>query len=111
MSCGSLGLTLAIVIVVVLARSDGNPPPQWPAGITLNTFLAFFTSLSKVGFMLPIIEGLGQLKWMWFMSSKPRPLADFQVFDEASRGAFGSLKLLLRFKGFVSGFMTHCGSG
>ncbi len=87
------------VIVVMLARSDGNPPPSLPLGITLNTFVAFFTSLAKVAFMLPVVEGLGQLKWMWFTSSKARPLIDFQMFDEASRGGWGSLRLLLTRKG------------
>jgi len=70
-----------------------------PLGITLNTFLAFFTSLAKVAYMTPIIEGLGQLKWTWFLSSRPKPLSDFQIIDDASRGAWGSLKLLVRLKG------------
>ncbi len=87
------------MIVVVLVRADGAAPPDWPLGITLNTFVAFFTSLARVAFMLPVVEGIGQLKWLWFASPQPRPLADFAAFDEASRGAFGSLKLLMRFKG------------
>lgn len=83
----------------MLAGADGKPPPSWPVGITLNTFLAFFTSLAKMAFMMPIIEGLGQLKWLWYLSPRPKPLIDFQVFDEATRGAYGSLKLLVKFKG------------
>ena len=68
-------------------------------GITLNTLLAFLTSLTKAAFMVPIIEGLGQLKWMWFLSREHRPLIDFRVFEEATRGGFGGLKLLFSFKG------------
>ncbi|KXX79900.1 hypothetical protein MMYC01_203758 [Madurella mycetomatis] len=67
--------------------------------VTLNPLLAFLTSLAKAAFLVPIIEGLGQLKWMWFLSPSHRPLIDMQVFDEATRGGLGSLKLLLRFKG------------
>jgi hypothetical protein len=77
---------------------DGRQPPTWPLGITLNTFLAFFTSLAKLAFMIPITEGLGQLRWLWF-TSRPRPLNDFEAIDQASRGAFGSLRLLAKFKG------------
>jgi hypothetical protein len=61
--------------------------------------LAFLTSLTKALFLVPIIEGLGQLKWMWFLSPKYRPLSDLQVFDEATRGGLGGLRLLLSFKG------------
>ena len=68
-------------------------------GITLNTILAFLTSLTKVAFMTPIVEGLGQLKWMWFLSRERRPLIDFQLFEEATRGGLGGTKLLFSFKG------------
>ncbi|KAH8904952.1 hypothetical protein BR93DRAFT_882125 [Coniochaeta sp. PMI_546] len=53
---------------------------------------------------MAIVEGLGQLKWIWFLSSKRRPLIDFQTFDEATKGGWGSWKLLLRFKGFLPSF-------
>jgi len=69
------------------------------AGLTLNTVLAFLTSLAKVAFLVPIVEGLGQLKWMWFLSRTPKPLHDMQVFDEATRGGLGGVKLLLGCKG------------
>jgi len=48
--------------------------------------------------MIPIGAAIGQLKWIWF-AQKERPLADFQTFDEASRGPIGSLKLIGRLKG------------
>lgn len=86
-------------IAILLWRFDGKPPPNMYMGLTLNTVLAFLTSLAKVAFLVPIVEGLGQLKWMWFLSRKPRPLNDMQVFDEATRGGLGGLKLLFRFRG------------
>ena len=91
--------TAAPAIVILLWRCDGNPPPNLGLGITLNTVLAFLTSLTKVAFMVPIIECLGQLKWMWFLSRQHRPLMDFQVFEEATRGGLGGAKLLFKFKG------------
>jgi hypothetical protein len=35
------------------------------------------------------------------MSRRPKPLIDFQLFDEASRGSWGCLKPLVRGKGCV----------
>jgi len=86
-------------IVILLWRCDGKPPPAFRAGVTLNTVLAFLTSLTKALFLVPIIEGLGQLKWMWFLSRDYRLLVDLQVFDDATRGGLGGLKLLFSFKG------------
>lgn len=86
-------------IVVILAQADGKPPPQWQFGLTLNTLLAFLVSVSKAFFIFPIAEGLGQLKWMWFNSAHPKPLNDFQIYDDATKGAWGSLRLLTQFKG------------
>ena len=84
--------------MVVLAIYDGKDLPQWPLGVTLNTFLAFFTSAAKVGLIVPVMEGLGQLRWNWF-SRMPRRLTDFELFERACRGALGSFKLLFAFKG------------
>ncbi|KAF4458817.1 DUF3176 domain [Fusarium albosuccineum] len=42
--------------------------------------------------MLPISTSISQTKWSWFLQN--RPLYDFQVIDQASRGAWGSLRLL-----------------
>lgn len=85
----------------MLWRTDGKPPPSLRLGLTLNTILAFLVSLARVAFLVPIVEGLGQLKWIWFLSRKPLPLADFQLFDEATRGGIGGLRLLFSFKGYL----------
>jgi hypothetical protein len=90
------------VIISVLAAADGRSPPQWPLGITLNTLLAFLAAVSKIAFMVPIAAGLGQLKWMWFSAGPARPLSDFEAFDDASRGAWGSVKLIIHNKGYVA---------
>jgi hypothetical protein len=91
--CWSL-VSIACVpaLIGMLRRYDQQPLPAWPHGITLNTAVAFISTLCRTAFVLPVVESLSQLKWNWFRS--PRPLHDFKVFDEASRGPFGSLKLL-----------------
>jgi hypothetical protein len=84
----------------VLAKTDGKAPPQWPLGITLNTLLAFLTSLAKIAFTIPIVEGISQLKWIWYKSFEPKPLADFELFEGATKGPWGCVKLLSRFRGY-----------
>ena len=53
-----------------------------------------FATIFKAALLLPVAEGLGQLKWNWFR--KPRPLADITIFDSASRGPRGALQLILK---------------
>lgn len=60
--------------------------------MTLNTFLAFFTTFTKAAFMNPVVESISQWKWNWF--SDDHALVDFDTFDRASRGVLGSILLL-----------------
>ncbi|KAK8043992.1 hypothetical protein PG993_004016 [Apiospora rasikravindrae] len=94
---GFLGL---VGVLAVLGLYDTKPAPRWPLGITINSLVALLTSLSRLAFMVPLVQGMSQLKWVWF-SSKPRPLSDFQLYDEASRGAWGGVKILFKLKGFL----------
>lgn len=100
-------------IVILLWHYDGKAPPEFGKGFTLNTLLAFLTSMARACFLVPIVEGISQLKWVWFSSRKHRPLVDFQRFDDAARGAIGGLKLLFSFNGYRSCFAPEsipCGS-
>jgi hypothetical protein len=93
-----VGLGCGAAIVGVLAHYDGERPPQWALGITLNTFLAFLATVAKASLLIPVTRGLGQLRWVWF-SSGPRRADDFELFEGATRGAFGSLRFLVSLKG------------
>ncbi|KAF1911038.1 hypothetical protein BDU57DRAFT_108196 [Ampelomyces quisqualis] len=44
--------------------------------------------------ILPIPEAIGQLKWTWFNGTNSKDMIDFEIFDKASRGAWGSFLLL-----------------
>ena len=87
------------VIFAVLRGFDRQSPPEWPGALNLNVFLALLTSLATSAYVVPVISGLGQLRWLRF-SQKARPLKDFDAIDQASRGLpYGSLRLLFGFKG------------
>ncbi|KAF2853169.1 hypothetical protein T440DRAFT_487629 [Plenodomus tracheiphilus IPT5] len=62
--------------------------------------LSLVNTLGKVAsaaLILPTSEALGQLKWNWF--HKSNAMWDFEIFDKASRGAWGATLLLFRTKG------------
>ncbi|KAK8039860.1 hypothetical protein PG993_008271 [Apiospora rasikravindrae] len=91
-ACGISSIALA-AILVTLALMDQRPLRTWPMKITLNSFIAFMSTIAKAALVIPVAEGISQLKWIWFRSKGS--LEDIQKFDEASRGSWGSLKLLL----------------
>ncbi|KAF6818031.1 hypothetical protein CSOJ01_02168 [Colletotrichum sojae] len=63
------------------------------------------TCQHETAFVIPVAEGLSQAKWNWFRK-KPRPLDDFDAFDKASRGPWGSVTLLFRTKGWLVGIFS-----
>jgi hypothetical protein len=89
-----LGLSLAILIaiIVILRVFDGKQQPSW-RWISLNTLLSWLSTVGKGCIAFPLSAGLSQLKWVWFAQRK-RPLSDLRVFDNASRGIYGSVELL-----------------
>ena len=89
------------VLIVTLVLTNHKPLPHWPMRITLNSFISILGTIIKAAMVIPIAEGISQLKWLWF--KKEGVLKDIQTFDEASRGMVGSLKLLLGTKGVYVG--------
>src|SRR5947209_20579540 len=93
-----LGLCALVAMVGVLALFDGRRMPNWPTGITLNTLIAVLAAIANAGIASPLQQDLSQLKWITFQR-EPRPLVDMEHFDDASRGVFGSAKLLVLGRG------------
>lgn len=93
-----LAIALFIALVVTLQQYDNKGLPDWPMGLTLNTLVAFLATMCRSVIIIPIAEGLSQLKWNWF-ASKKRPVKDLYIFDQASRGPWGSVRLIFRMKG------------
>jgi hypothetical protein len=85
-------------IVGVLYLYDGHSLSDWPLGISLNALVAFLATLCRAGFVVPVVEGLAQLKWNWFARGE-RALSDVQVYENAARSPLGSARLLFSSKG------------
>ncbi|KAK1458866.1 hypothetical protein CMEL01_01865 [Colletotrichum melonis] len=98
-------LSAFVALVIVLEKFNQKSLPRWPSGITINTIIAALSTVARTAFLIPVSEGLLQCKWAWF-KKRPRPLTDFDMFDQASRGPWGSLNLLIRTKGWMIGIMA-----
>lgn len=117
------GISIATLIALFLTlRSfDGRSidPEHWPISpnVTLNTLVAFLTAICQLSLLIPITQGLAQLKWNWFARAAPggiprreRPLGDFCLFDDAAFGTgrwggwpLGALRLLFSGRGRTLG--------
>ncbi|KAK8030381.1 hypothetical protein PG990_000115 [Apiospora arundinis] len=89
-------------IVVTLLLHRDQPIPEWPFDITINALVAALSTVMVSTLLVPVSNTIGQLKWSWIQEDH-RKLEDIAIYDEASRGPWGSLVLLLK-KGFRGPF-------
>jgi len=92
----ALGAVASIIGVVF--RYNGRALPDWPHDITLNALIALLATFANATMSVCLSSGLSQAKWIRFKQSA-LPLSDMEAFDEASRGSWGSLKLLVTARG------------
>ncbi|OJJ42091.1 hypothetical protein ASPZODRAFT_105830 [Penicilliopsis zonata CBS 506.65] len=92
-----LSAALIVTLVVLLRYYDGRREPAWEH-MSLNTLIAWLSTITKACVLFSASQGLGQLKWAWFSTQK-RPLDDLGGFDAASRGVLGGLALIFRVRG------------
>lgn len=89
-------------IVAALAVLQDQPAARWPlnkVGLTFNAFVSILSRVAGAALLLPVAEALGQLKWIWFIRGDSKKMWDFEMFDNASRGPWGALLLLIHTKG------------
>ncbi|KAH7305592.1 hypothetical protein B0I35DRAFT_444082 [Stachybotrys elegans] len=94
-SCLFVGFIFLSAAVTLLASINAQALSDWPLPIQPNSMISVFMAISKSALLAPVAECISQVKWIRFSSSS-LPLSHFQRFDEASRGPWGSLKLLMR---------------
>ncbi|KAM7208281.1 Protein of unknown function (DUF3176) domain containing protein [Naviculisporaceae sp. PSN 640] len=91
-----LSITSMCLVIAILFSVRDKPLSSWPLAIQPNSAIAILTTVGKAAMMVAIASCISQLKWR-HMQQKARPLYDLQVFDDASRGPWGSLVMLTRF--------------
>ncbi|KAF5580398.1 hypothetical protein FPANT_9354 [Fusarium pseudoanthophilum] len=76
-----------------LGLFDELPNGKTGVDITLNALIAVIATIFRATIAFLALEVLAQLKWDWIAKTF-RPMGDMQRYDDASRGAWGSLMLL-----------------
>ncbi|KAF2143123.1 uncharacterized protein K452DRAFT_166926 [Aplosporella prunicola CBS 121167] len=89
----SLSAVCVGLIVVILGIIDGKALADWKLLIKPNSVIAILSTVARSSLLVPIAECISQLKWTHF-SSSARSLSHLQIFDDASRGPWGSLTFL-----------------
>ncbi|KAM7221972.1 Protein of unknown function (DUF3176) domain containing protein [Rhypophila decipiens] len=93
-----------VAIAILLKSYNGKPQPDWPGPFTLHSVVALLAVLAQAAYLVPVVQGLGQLCWLRYSGSSSghnysRPLRDFEVIDSATRGGIhGSFGLLFGYK-------------
>ena len=92
-----LALGLLIGIAVIFWYMDSKPLSAWRGRVSLNATISILTTAYTTALMHGVSTFIGQSKWLHFKNG-PRKLADFEIFDGASRGVWGSILLLTTVK-------------
>ncbi|KAB8067630.1 hypothetical protein BDV29DRAFT_163164 [Aspergillus leporis] len=91
----SLGIT--ITIACIFWYMDNKPMSDWSGPISLSATIAILTTAYSAAVMHGVSQFIGQLKWRCFKVG-PQKLSNFEVFDAATRGVWGSILLLTTLK-------------
>ncbi|KAI0011043.1 hypothetical protein F4779DRAFT_626726 [Xylariaceae sp. FL0662B] len=84
------------IVITLLLHAD-RPLPSWPFSITVNALISVLATISTSALLVPVTGTIGQRKWHWLSSGNHR-LSDLELYDEASRGPWGSLLLLVQIR-------------
>lgn len=82
-----------IAILAVLLSFNGRASPRLPYGITLNAVISILATTSRSMLLYVVAASISQLKWCWLKTS--RKLQDLQIHDDASRGPWGAMTMLV----------------
>lgn len=99
-----LSAILAIIctthMTAILLAMDNRPLHDWKFSfIQPNSLVSVFSTIAKSALLVPLAEGLGQLKWIYFENASHNNLYHLHTFDAASRGPWGALRFLWDIKG------------
>jgi hypothetical protein len=68
---------------------NGKSQKNWHLPIPPYSLTSIFSAVANSALLVPVVECLAQLKWIHF-EKEANTLDEFQAFDAASRGPWGS---------------------
>ncbi|KAF2136595.1 uncharacterized protein K452DRAFT_237204 [Aplosporella prunicola CBS 121167] len=92
-----LSASCMAAVIVILASFNGKALAKWDFPIQPNSLVSVFMTVAKSALLLPVSQCINQAKWTHF-ERNPHRLLKLQFFDDASRGPWGALKLIIGMK-------------
>lgn len=93
----SFATTNLTLIAILLSLLSNNPLTTWKFPISINAVVSAMMIATKAALIYTSATCIGQLKWHHFQHSlHGHCIHDLKLFDEASKGPLGAIKLLAR---------------
>ncbi|KAK3347033.1 hypothetical protein B0T25DRAFT_460941 [Lasiosphaeria hispida] len=96
-AASALSILCMILLLVLLLKINGISLEAWSQPIQPSSLIAVLTTVAKTSMMVPVAACISQLKWRHFQQ-KTDKLQSLQLFDDASRGPWGSTAMLFTFR-------------
>jgi hypothetical protein len=93
--CLLSSIVCVIVTVILMGVHNNKTLNSWTFYFSLNTVVSTLGTVARSSLVAAVSSSLAQGKWLWFKKRRSN-LSDFDLLDSASRGPWGSLKLLWR---------------
>lgn len=92
---GAIGVSISslVAILVLLPIFENQPLASWWLPVSLNAIISVLGATSRASLAFAISACISQGKWNWFRQRHDNVMV-FDRFEEASRGPWGSLRLL-----------------
>ena len=88
-------VSFASLVVLVWHYQDRSLDDlRLPGSLTLNGLVSIIATINRAALMIPVGSIMSQEVWLWLSKRRGR-LADLELSDAASRGAWGSAQFLL----------------
>ncbi|KAF6832268.1 hypothetical protein CPLU01_06232 [Colletotrichum plurivorum] len=88
-----LSIAALVAVAVLLPLYDNKPLTKWNFFLSFNTVISILGATSRAALAFAIGSCISQGKWNWF-SRRYDSIMVFDRFEEASRGPWGSVRLL-----------------
>jgi hypothetical protein len=88
--CFVISAAAMLAVFAILLRYHGRRMSEWTGVLTINAVVSILAVVSKAALLLVTTRALGQLKWIQYAAHSRK----MSLFDGASRGPLGAVKLI-----------------